>query len=369
MTIKRYLAKDMNEATTRIKYELGSNAVIVSSRWIRKKGLKGLFSKKVLEVTAAVDQNQDKSDQNTSGLVHTQQTNTPLKSSKELELEREIEELKKMVNSLLEKEKSRKKGGRKTQFSTIMQQHLKKMDLDEKIIKDFAEFCKREGNSSIGFDEASRYFTDLLEKSICPIENVEEKIWAFIGPTGVGKTTTIAKIAAKETLENRKKVGLITMDTFRIGAVEQLKTYADILNLPIEVVSTRNEMSDALKKLQACDLILIDSTGRNSKIKEQLMEAKECLSAASKTYNILVMSATTRSLDLKMILNNYEVIGYDSIILTKLDETQCYGSILNINHYSDKPLCYLTTGQIVPEDIRKATMENLLKYVFMGVDA
>lgn len=366
MTIKRYLVKDMNEAMTRIKYELGSNAIIVSSRWIRKRGLKNLFSKKVLEVTAAVDQNNANTGHIQSDHILSR---PPLQSSKELQLEKEIKELREMVSSLLEKEKSRQKGGRKVLFSTLMQRHLRKMDLDEQIIRKFKEFCKNEGNSKIDYSRTTRYFAELLKKSIDSKEETKANIWAFIGPTGVGKTTTIAKIAAKQTLEKRKKVGLITMDTYRIGAVEQLKTYADILSLPLEVVSSKNEMADALKKLQACDLILIDSTGRNSQIKDQLLETKECLDVIEQKHNILVMSATTRSLDLKLILDNYKVIGYDSIILTKLDETQCYGSILNINHYTDKPLCYLTTGQIVPEDIKKATIKNLLEYVFMGVKA
>lgn len=367
MTIKRYLAKDMNEATTRIKQELGSNAIIISSRWIRKKGFKNLFCRKVLEVTAAVDQKQESACHNQSKRIPPQPM--PAGSSKEMQLEEEIKELKKAVNSLIEKEKARQKGGRKVQFSTIMQRHLKKMDLEEQIIKEFAAFCKKEGSLNIDFHRANQYFANLLEKSIAPREKTKERIWAFIGPTGVGKTTTIAKIAAKETLENRKKVGLVTMDTYRIGAVDQLKTYADILSIPIEVVSSKEEMTVALEKLQACDLILIDSTGRNSQMKDQLLEAKESLSEIDQKHNVLVVSGTTRSIDLKMILNNYQEIGYDSVIVTKLDETQCYGSILNINYYTGKPLSYITTGQIVPEDIKKATMETLLEYVFMGVDA
>jgi len=365
MTIKRYLAKDMNEAMARIKYELGSNAVIISSRWVRKKGIRYLFSKKMLEVTAAVDQPPQNAYQDSKEMTDSK---SAVQSTYGMQLEKEIRELREMVNKLLEKERAGQKGRKKTQFSTLMKRHLSNMDLDEEIIKDFADFCKREGYSNIDFNCASRYFGERLKKSVESRNEMISHIWAFIGPTGVGKTTTIAKIAAKETLENRKKVGLVTMDTFRIGAVEQLKTYADILSLPLEIVSTKKEMYEAVKRLESCDLILIDSTGRNSQAKDQLLEIKECLSAIDKIRKILVMSAAIRRADVKLILENYKLIGYDSVILTKLDETLCYGNILNINHYTDKPLSYLTTGQIVPEDIKKATMENLLEYVFMGVN-
>lgn len=360
MKVKKYLVKDMSEATTCIRNELGSNAIIISSRWVRKKGLKNLFKRKMLEVTAAVDQQQYPQN------LQVQQL--PVQHNREIQLENEIKELKDMVNSLIEKDKASKKGRKKIQFSTAMQRHLKEMDADEQIVKDFTTFCRAEGSSSIDFDGAAQYFTTLLERSVLSDKETGERIWAFVGPTGVGKTTTIAKIASKETIVNRKSVGLITTDTFRIGAVDQLKTYADILHIPLEVASSREEIADALEKLHTCDLVLIDSTGRNFQMKDQLIEVKEFLSGINQKHNILVVNASTRNVDLKMILENYKEVGYDSIILTKMDETQCYGSILNINHYSDKPLLYFTTGQIVPEDIKKVTMENLLEYVFMGVD-
>ena len=366
MTIKRYLVKDMNEATTRIRNELGNDAIIISSRWIRKKGIKNLFGRKVLEVTATVDHKQQSA--YTNPIVDNYPQHQPIHSSKEIQLEKEINELKKMVSSLMEKEKANKKGGRKIQFSTVMQRHLSKMDLDEQIIKGFTSFCRDEGSSKVDYNMASQYFAELLKNSIFQKDKVKENIWVFKGPTGVGKTTTIAKIASKETLTNRKRVGLITMDTYRIGAVEQLKTYADILSIPIEVVSSKEEMAAALENLQKCDLILIDSTGRNSQMQDQLLESEECLSEINEKHSILVISGTTRRADLKLILENYNEVGYDSIIITKLDETQCYGSILNCSKYTDKPICYITTGQIVPEDIKEATMENLLEYVFMGVD-
>jgi len=428
MTIKRYLVKDMNEAMIRIRYELGSDAIIVSSRRVRQKGLKNLFRKKLLEVTAAVDRKQQEpsigSQGHARGLQETQNRSRPyppqqsqqqnmqqspsqppqsslqssslsqpsqpsatasqrtrlipqphqsLQQTSQVpddrgdQLENEIRELKRMVSCLME-EKAKPKGRSRKQFSTCLMQHLKGMDLDEQIVRDFTVYCKSIGNARMDFHKASEYFSGFFGKN-SPEEKTEERIWAFIGPTGVGKTTTIAKIAARETLEGRKKVGLITMDTYRIGAVDQLKTYADILNIPLEVVSAKEEMVCAIERLQFCDRILIDSAGRNSRMKDQLLEAKACLDEIEEKQNILVVSATTRSSDLKMIMENFENIGYDSIILTKLDETQCYGNILNISRYTDKPICYITTGQTVPEDIRKVSAENLLDYVLRGVEA
>src|SRR5690554_5683041 len=159
LTIKRYLAKDMNEAMTRIKYELGSNAVIISSRWIRKKGIKNLFSKKVLEVTAAVDEKYSRP----QPAVFSQPPVQNQLSDREQQLEKEIKELREMVGALLEKEKARQKSGRKIQFSTLMQRHLKTMDLDEEIIKAFREYCRKHGNSKIDYNSASQYFEGLLE--------------------------------------------------------------------------------------------------------------------------------------------------------------------------------------------------------------
>jgi flagellar biosynthesis protein FlhF len=352
MTIKRYLAKDMNEAMTLIRYELGRDAVIISSRWIRKKGIKNLFKKKVLEVTAAA--------QAPSGYPSSA-------GSRSRELEKEVRELKEMVSLLMEEKKKSSAG--EERFSSMIKQHFERMDLDDDIMKDFFRFCRKPENQPLTLQRIGGYFKNRLKGSLADIEKTGERVWAFIGPTGVGKTTTIAKLAALEALKNRKKVGLVTTDTFRIGAVEQLKTYADILHIPLEVVTTEEEMAKAMKRLKDCDRILIDSTGRNSRAKEQLQETKNLLRPIPDRSNILVVSAATRRMDLELILKNYKEIGYDYVLLTKLDETQCYGSILNISYYSGKPLCYLTTGQIVPEDIKNASMENLLEYLFMGVDA
>ncbi len=347
----------MNEAMIRIRYELGKDAMIVSNRWIRKKGVKGFFLKKDLEVIAAMDEK--------SPIENVQ---IPQKHiSREIvdsHLEREIKELKEKVNWLLEGKGKKEDSYNKEDKNLI--DSLKKMELDEKLIEDFSTYFSQTGHSAEDKEILYQYFENLLKNSIPLEKEIKEKIWVFIGPTGVGKTTTIAKIAAQEVIEKGKKVGLITLDTYRIGAVEQLKTYASILDIPLESVVNQSDFFKAIKKLEHCDLILIDSTGGSSFNKKHLLETKRFLDEVEKKRITLLISATTGNGDLKAIIQNYNYIGYDSIIVTKLDETKYYGRIFNINQYTDKPLLFITTGQSVPDDIIKVSKENLLGYLFRG---
>jgi len=143
----------------------------------------------------------------------------------------------------------------------------------------------------------------------------------LVGPTGVGKTTTIAKLAGKLALVERRKVGLITVDTYRIGAVEQLKTYADIMNIPFKVVYNMSDMENAIESMSECEVVLIDTTGRSSKNRMQIAELRTFVDKAD-TKNIhLVISATTKNKDIKYIIEGYQILHYNSIIVTKLDET------------------------------------------------
>jgi flagellar biosynthesis protein FlhF len=189
----------------------------------------------------------------------------------------------------------------------------------------------------------------------------------LVGPTGVGKTTTIAKLAGRLALMEKKKIGLITIDTYRIGAVEQLRTYADIMNIPFKVVFTIKDMEKATEDMKNCDTILIDTTGRNSKNKMQISELRAFIDKV-KTDNIhLVISCTTKDRDVDAIVNGYKQLNYNNIIITKLDETCTYGSILNILQSAKKPISFVTTGQNVPEDIKTMSSEELTKLV-LGED-
>ncbi|MBF0549719.1 MAG: flagellar biosynthesis protein FlhF [Deltaproteobacteria bacterium] len=190
---------------------------------------------------------------------------------------------------------------------------------------------------------------------------------AFVGPTGVGKTTTIAKLAAKFAFEQKRKVGFITIDTYRIAAVEQLKIYANIIGAPVEVVASPREMTSAITKLKRKDVIFIDTAGRSHQDPSQLQELKKFFPGNFGGDIFLTMSATTKDDDLGQIVQAYKLIPVKGVVVTKLDETRCFGPILNQIISRGIPLAYMTTGQKVPEDILTATPENAAEFILNGV--
>jgi flagellar biosynthesis protein FlhF len=185
------------------------------------------------------------------------------------------------------------------------------------------------------------------------------RVVALVGPTGVGKTTTIAKLAANFRLRDRHKVGLITVDTYRIAAVEQLRTYADIIDLPMEVVSTPREMREAVCRLSHLDLILMDTAGRSPRDELKLQELKTMLSEAAADEVHLVLSATAGAQALSKTARHFADVGTTALILTKLDETTGLGNLLPLLRGCDLPMSYVTNGQNVPNDIQSADREKL----------
>ena len=185
------------------------------------------------------------------------------------------------------------------------------------------------------------------------------KVVALIGPTGVGKTTTLAKIAARFVLEHGTRVALITADTYRISAVEQLKTYSDILGLPLEIVYNPQALKEAIEKHKDKQLILLDTAGRSQYNSYQMDELKELLDIDVEIEKHLVMSATTKTSDGMELLENFAVCRPDRVIFTKVDETMTHGLILNILQRRRAALSYLTNGQSVPDDMEPASVERL----------
>jgi flagellar biosynthesis protein FlhF len=183
---------------------------------------------------------------------------------------------------------------------------------------------------------------------------------ALIGPTGVGKTTTIAKLAANLRLREHRRVGLITVDTFRIAAVEQLRTYAQIMDLPMEVVATPSEMSSAVARLADQDLILIDTAGHSPRDVVQLQQLKSLLAEAQADETHLVVSAVSSTSHLHEILHRFAALGATALILTKVDETMSLGNVLPALRGSQLPVSYLTCGQSVPDDIVTAQQASLI---------
>jgi flagellar biosynthesis protein FlhF len=215
--------------------------------------------------------------------------------------------------------------------------------------------------------EIEQIIQEIFQKRI-PESNViseNTRIINVVGPTGVGKTTSIAKLATEQILKQKRRVAMITTDVYRIGAVEQLKTYAGILNVPIEVVRSAEELEQALINLKNFDLIYMDTTGRNYKEIKYLESVNEFLKQPIESENYLALSLTTKYEDIQILLERFLDSPVKKIILTKFDETSSYGTILNIAFHFPYQIAYITNGQSVPEDIT-ATDPTLLTSYLLG---
>lgn len=387
MVIKKYIAKDMNEVMSRIKYELGKDAVIVSQRRIRKPGIFGMFQKKVIEVTAAMDSSKSDNDHKKEEedrldiiqkLIEKKKTDLKQKENnsyqqmekskiavlnkseesidkftKEKEnLLKEIKEMKEMMNSMVSNPSANLKDNK-------IYNILKNSDIEDGLLDYIIKKAKEKDGKLENLDITK----DIIKNSIdISEEKIKGKV-VIIGPTGVGKTTTIAKLAGKLALVEKKKVGLITIDTYRIGAVEQLKTYADIMNIPFKVVFSIKDMENALESMKDCEAVLIDTTGRSSKNAMQISELRAFLDKVNTDNIHLVMSCTTKNKDIASIIEGYKPLKYNNVIITKLDETTTYGSIMNILYNAKKPLSFVSTGQNVPDDIGKLDKEKIVNLI------
>ncbi len=218
-----------------------------------------------------------------------------------------------------------------------------------------------------------RYFQVLLQK-IIPIRveldlpKGSKKIMMFVGPTGVGKTTTLAKLAARYSfVKYRYKTGIITLDTYRIGAVEQLFQYAKMMRLPIEDVVDINDFDRAINSLNRCDIVLIDTVGSSQYDKEKIGRLKRILDKTNFEIDVnLVLSSTTKLEDLIDIYKGFSFLNIDTIIFTKMDETKTFGNIFSFVYDINKPISYFSIGQEVPDDIMEAEGEFLIKSIFEG---
>lgn len=365
MIIKRYVADNMSEAMQKIRYDLGSNAIIVSQRKIRRKGLIGFFCKKIVEVTAAIESDKKYEEIKVEPVTNTPIINNQIKSKDEInsngEILREIKKINEKINNLNNNKEEIE--NTKIKIKTKTESILENSDVIDKVIK---KVVSRVNNNKLQISEMEKSKI-VIEKMIPKGKEEGESRIVLVGPTGVGKTTTIAKLAGRFSIQEKKKVGLITIDTYRIGAVDQLRTYAEIIKIPFQVVYNVNDMDKALEKLKDCEIILVDTTGRNCKNMMQLSELRSYIEKVGTDNINLVLSATTKNKDLEAIINGYKVLNYKQIIITKLDETTTYGSLLNAIEASKKPISYVTTGQTVPDDILKLSPREIANLV-LGVD-
>jgi flagellar biosynthesis protein FlhF len=402
MRIKKYIVKSIPDAMQQIKHDLGQNAIILNTKKIKTGGFLGFFTREEIEVIAAIDQEKkvtsaSKSPSNLSP-VSGSETSVPSEvlsnSNTKTDAESALAFTSPTKKTELDHEDLNKEllGELKNMKKFMLSMFSEKEDKLPAVLQEVNQlFVRQEIDHEIRSEMMGKLLLKLENEPECPDVTIKQwvkeelltylssmqtesketsssRLICFIGPTGVGKTTTIAKLAADMLLKHKKKVGFITSDTYRIAAVEQLKTYATILNIPIEVVFSPEDLKPALEKLNSCDTILMDTAGRNYLQKEYIEELEDLIPSEENIQTNLVLSLTSKYEDLTRIIHNFNQIDVDCLILTKLDETSSYGAILNLIYKNSFPLTYMTNGQNVPDDILIATPE-LITELILGEDA
>jgi len=381
MIIKKFVANTEQEAVMMAKEEMGSNAVVLNIKTTKQRGFKRLFKKDTVEITAALE---DK----TTSSIPVSKINIAVDDSMEKEekkptaIEEKLDNLQSILESRMANSEEKELDNVKTEknvnfkFIQLIYNQLLENEVDEKyinqIISEIESSLKKESNlDTILASVYQKIVLKLGSPVEISLENKKTKVAFFVGPTGVGKTTTIAKIASMFKLDKEAKVAMITSDTYRIAAVEQLRTYANILDVPLQVVYTLDELNDAIDKFKEYDLILIDTAGRSHKNKEQCMEmlhfVNDCVIPENCTKEVfIVLSASTKYKDLENIVDVYGEIGNYNLIFTKLDETSAFGNILNIKLKTGVNLSYVTSGQVVPDDISLIDAQKMAKSLLGG---
>ncbi len=396
MIIKKFQADTEAKAIMLAKEEMGSSAIVLNIKSMKHKGLARLFRKDSVEVTAALE---EKSYNNTTGNIPVKRINLVADETSSLEvsekktnaIEEKLNNLQSMLEnqmqnevkeamqnkSMLKEEKETKVKSINFTFLQLIYNQLLDNEVNEKyanqIIAEIEATFKKE--TTLDTILSSVYQKIVLKlgqpKSITPANN-KAKLVFFIGPTGVGKTTTIAKLASDFKLQKKAKVALITSDTYRIAAVEQLRTYANILDIPLQVVYTTEELNTAIKLFEGYDYILFDTAGRSHKNKEQCEEMADLIKEVEidkervEKEVCLVLSAATKYKDLIKITEVFGNVGEYSIIFTKLDETTSLGNILNIKLLTGVQLSYVTSGQVVPDDICALDPQKVARSILGG---
>lgn len=430
MVIRKFIATTEEEATKLAKEELGEDVVIMNVKQVSAKGIMKFFRKPSVELTAAIDdirpaeekekdlpdfsklqeaiketnavleaeekrkaeaekekkedkKQEEKKESNVS--KHVKNNILPDDNEKEIKSEKQdmaLEERLSNLQDLLEKqmqvskeekeEKEEKNNTNQLYFDLIREKLLDnevESTYVDQILEDITDHSGKTGNlDSILAGVYQKIVLKIGQPHLIDINTNKTKYIFFVGPTGVGKTTTIAKIASTLKLTRKTKVALITSDTYRIAAVEQLRTYANILGIPLQVVYSEEDMLKAIDELREYDLVFVDTAGRSHNNKEQREDIQKLLDTVEEANRdvFLVLSATTKYKDLVKISQIYSEITKYSLIFTKLDETDTIGNIFNIHMLTGAPLSYTTYGQNVPDDIGKIDAQNIAKQLLGG---
>ena len=399
MIVKKYTGKDETEAVMKAKDDLGSNAVVLNVRTMKQRGLAKIFKKDFVEITAALEEKDFAQNVNnnkptfsrvSSEAIKKQQsqinlladdradTNAPKQSEI---IEKKLDSLHDMLRNQMVKEEDvkpvvRPENNANFKSLKLIYNKLLENEVSEKyanaIINDIENSMKKESN-------LDSILASVYQKIILKFgepEAIEDddrrKIVFFIGPTGVGKTTTIAKLASDFKLTRSKNIAMITADTYRIAAVEQLNTYASILDVPVNVIYSPSEIVESIEELSDYQMIFVDTAGRSHKNTEQRDEIIEMISNVRNSdidadiVIFLVMSVTTKYRDMVNICDAYKSLNSYRLLFTKLDETDSVGNILNIKLYTGAPISYITYGQNVPDDIESVDVQKLAKSLLGG---
>ncbi|WP_409299305.1 flagellar biosynthesis protein FlhF [Peribacillus sp. SCS-26] len=387
--MKKFEAPTMALAMKQVRDELGNDAVILNSKVIHTGGILGLFKKRMFEVVAAIDPKprqdavkpklKDKKAHKTArNLTHsvtpaaidsTRTSVTAGSEAKRLEensLLKEISQLKETVAGLSDTLDTTPLPKQVQHVADLLKEH----DLDPEIRKGLsAKLVEKwyKNTGSAAQDDVAAWAGEEILKILPKPDGrgwVTKKYISLAGPTGVGKTTTLAKIASRFVVEQKKKVAFITTDTFRIGAIEQLKTYAGILGVPMEVVYHIEDFKRAAERFADYDHIFIDTAGRNYKNQEYVKDLMELIDYKNNMENFLVLSLAARQPDMEKIIEQFSILPVDGLIFTKADETESRGAVFNLAVKYQIAPAFITNGQNVPDDINEAGHQTLLNLLF-----
>lgn len=363
MKVEKIVAASMPEAINRVKKQLGEDAVILSSKVLWTKGIMGLFKKKQFEVIAALDHVEETKP--VQPAVYAQM----LQPAQNDAVLKELETLKKIV-----KKRSYVPDSKLEMYPPAIQKSLLRC-MNQELDKNFVLTI---GDQLLDIWRKAEKEPDELEMSLAAKSilcgelkklgfsgaTFEKKFIALVGPTGVGKTTTLAKLAACAMLEQKKKIAFITMDTYRIAAIEQLKTYAKLLDVPVEVVYDANDFKEAANKLASYDHVFIDTAGRNYRDGKFVTDLNSLLSLVSDLDVYLILTASMKERDVESIMKHFQHLSAQKFIFTKVDETDVYGPMINMMLQYGLAADYITDGQEVPDDLVLAAPELFGNYIF-----
>ena len=404
MIIKKYQGKTEAEAMESAKKELGENIVLMNVKTVKPKGFSKLFKKSYVEITVAKEEEREFSpkavlqpanekENTVSASQKTESVNNSLKKEERILeekldslhslLEQQIQRREEKHTDVLKEESAELPSGNvnkaeatdKTEaILTLIKDTLYENEMEEKYIDSVLDEVKKMLKPDMPMEYIlSHVYQRMILRFGKPecIEPAKEgpKVVFFVGTTGVGKTTTIAKIASKFIVEDKKKVALLTADTYRIAASEQLRTYANILEVPFRVIYTVDEVGDAITDFASYDYILVDTAGHsqnNDKQRDDMADFVKYVEGKAEREVYLVVSATTKYKDLRSIADKYKKMFDYKIIFTKLDETSAYGNLLNLKLYSGAPMSYVTCGQNVPDDIEMFNAQSTVKKLLGG---